>query len=1147
MAGRFGALDVCAQVSNLVLGSAAPAPASLTSSTSSVSSIPTGVSSSILGLRVANVYDVNPKTYLFKLARPDRKEFLLMESGVRFHVTAYSRDKSHVPSPFAMKLRKFLRTKRLEKITQLGIDRIIDFTFGQGPATYHLILELYSNGNIVLTDFNYEIIAALRQHRFDDGTVLAPKEKYPLHFAREFESLSLDKVREKLNSTGDETLRHLMNKNFDFGPSVTEHILLKSGLAELKSPFTEEQVMKIYSAVQMGEGIFTWAKTESPPGFIVLKSDKPGMSKRQQKKQQQQQKPQNNQNQQNNKKKQNQTKDQQPATDESSASTDDNQAEEAKKQEPEQQPPQPTQPSSNEPTTEKKLPIQYDCVIPFRYAQFENEKVIEFPAFNDAVDEFYSKIEAQKHERAVLEQEQSVTKKMDKVKKDQQQRINSLEAAHLTNLTKASLIETNIDDVDRAIMIIRSAIASGIDWTELARIVKDEKKKGDPIAGMIHRLKLESNEITLLLNAQDQTEEEMTRPSDQVDIDISLSAYANARKYYEMKKTTEQKKNKTIGAVENALKAAEKKGRNAIKDIKVKSGIQQIRKPFWFEKFHWFISSDNYVVIAGRDAQQNELIVKRYLKKGDIYVHADLHGAPSCVVKNPDPLKPIPPSTLLQAGCLTVCRSAAWSSKVVTSAYWVYDNQVSKTAPTGEYLTTGSFMIRGRKNFLPPCPLVMAFSIMFRLDETSISKHLGERTKPQDKEDGALTESSGSVSLNSSVADLDAFENDATTTTEITPSGEEKSLKEGETSSEQTNITATEEGTQATTEAKESPAAETTSVVEPASTKSEDSEESEDEESPTPARVVGAEDPLANKYKLNYTMEEREQEEVEEEKEEANTKPESANQRKRLTAKERKLLKKGKPVEQKKDQSQKQEDDDDEDDDEEEEEKPQKPRPAQQKAQAKRTSTQAPRGKKGKLKKMKEKYADQDEEERELRMFLLGSKPKQTPAEEKGKKGEKAPAEPVKTGGRAKKEAKKEEREIKALIAEENLLGDEAIDNLSVIDSLTGVPFEDDTILFAIPVCAPVAAVNNYKYKVKFTPGPIKKGKAVKMAISAFSNNPTCTPREKELFKAIPDEELFLRMLGDVNLSLSHNVMKNKINKKQKKAKNKSNKKPSDE
>ena len=54
-----------------------------------------------------------------------------------------------------------------------------------------------------------------------------------------------------------------------------------------------------------------------------------------------------------------------------------------------------------------------------------------------------------------------------------------------------------------------------------------------------------------------------------------------------------------------------------------------------FEKFLWFISSENYLVIGGRDQQQNEIIYKRYLKSGDLYVHADLHGASSCVVKNP--------------------------------------------------------------------------------------------------------------------------------------------------------------------------------------------------------------------------------------------------------------------------------------------------------------------------------------------------------------------------------------------------------------------------------------------------------------------------------------------------------------------------------
>lgn len=82
----------------------------------------------------------------------------------------------------------------------------------------------------------------------------------------------------------------------------------------------------------------------------------------------------------------------------------------------------------------------------------------------------------------------------------------------------------------------------------------------------------------------------------------------------------------------------------------------------WFEKFDWFITTEDVLVLAGRDAQQNELLVKRYLKRGDAYVHADLHGAASCVVKNPqrNGSAPIPARSLAQAGAMTVCRSAAW-------------------------------------------------------------------------------------------------------------------------------------------------------------------------------------------------------------------------------------------------------------------------------------------------------------------------------------------------------------------------------------------------------------------------------------------------------------------------------------------------------
>lgn len=51
---------------------------------------------------------------------------------------------------------------------------------------------------------------------------------------------------------------------------------------------------------------------------------------------------------------------------------------------------------------------------------------------------------------------------------------------------------------------------------------------------------------------------------------------------------------------------------------KTVAAITHMRKVHWFEKFNWFVSSENYLVISGRDAQQNELIVKRYMAKGDL-------------------------------------------------------------------------------------------------------------------------------------------------------------------------------------------------------------------------------------------------------------------------------------------------------------------------------------------------------------------------------------------------------------------------------------------------------------------------------------------------------------------------------------------------
>lgn len=57
-----------------------------------------------VGLRVANIYDIDKKTYLLKLVRPDLKTFVVIESGIRLHSTIYSQNKNDVPSIFAMKV-----------------------------------------------------------------------------------------------------------------------------------------------------------------------------------------------------------------------------------------------------------------------------------------------------------------------------------------------------------------------------------------------------------------------------------------------------------------------------------------------------------------------------------------------------------------------------------------------------------------------------------------------------------------------------------------------------------------------------------------------------------------------------------------------------------------------------------------------------------------------------------------------------------------------------------------------------------------------------------------------------------------------------------------------------------------------------------
>ena len=102
-------------------------------------------------------------------------------------------------------------------------------------------------------------------------------------------------------------------------------------------------------------------------------------------------------------------------------------------------------------------------------------------------------------------------------------------------------------------------------------------------------------------------------------------------------------------------------------------------------------------------------------------------------------------------------------------------------------------------------------------------------------------------------------------------------------------------------------------------------------------------------------------------------------------------------------------------------------------------------------------------------------------------------------------------------------------DEMKILDSLTGQPLVEDNLLFAVPVCAPYSSMQNYKYKVKVLPGMNRRGKAAKTALQLFIRDKTATDREKDLLKAIKDQDISKNLPNKIKIAASNlNVVKGK-------------------
>ncbi|KAG9777798.1 hypothetical protein KCU88_g4455, partial [Aureobasidium melanogenum] len=944
-----------------------------------------------------------------------------------------------------------------------------------------MYLEFFAAGNIIVTDADLNVLALQRQvSEGDEDVDVKLGGKYILDAKQNFHGIapvSPDRVKETLEKAvqrakdakevggkkakrakGGDDLRKALSFGFpEFPAHLLEHVFKESGIdaaAKAEDVLNDGQLMEaVLKALSRAKEIFESLGTGQSKGYIIAKIKAPSSSKAPQ------------------------------------------QAEAEAK------------PSGRE-------NLLYEDFHPFKPSQFEGKpdlRILEFDGFNRTVDEFYSSIESQKLESRLTEREEAAKKKLQAAKEEQEKRLGALQHVQELHVRKAQAIEANTHRVEEACAAVNGLIGQGMDWVDIGKLIENEQKRGNVVAQMIKLpLKLEENTVTLLLDEPgfneeseedepDETDEEedsdedtrkkATKPATDkrlaIDIDLGLSPWANARQYYEQKKNAAVKEKRTLEAATMALKSAERKIEADLKRglKQEKAALRPARKQFWFEKFLYFISSDGYLVIGGKDAQQNELLYRRYLKRGDVYVHADLQGASSVIVKNNPrtPDAPIPPSTLSQAGALTVCTSSAWDSKAVMGAWWVNAEQVSKTAPSGEYLTTGGFIIRGHKNLLPPSQLLLGFGVLWLISEESKvnhGKHRLERTEsmlPGEAE--ALANDARGLSLEEQEQDLPISEQ-----SRAVPDVEDAADDADEEEKEDARAAAAPEE----------------DVQSQAGEGDTDSDDDGEDESHSVAGSEAA-DSRSNPLQANGTGEE--------DKESGSEKPEIE------------VEVDGDGADDANNKSE-----DESGDDEEEHggtpagepstgvSTPASPTQVPNKPKA----PQLTRGKRTKLKRAQKKYADQDEEDRALAMQLLGSakgqERKQIAEAERAAREAKAQVDRERRKAQHAKAAEKErqrlERLEKAATAADGHEGIgahagadvDADDELSReqleqerrelldIDRLVPMPEPGDELLAAIPVCAPWSALSRQKYKVKLQPGNVKKGKAIREILGFWTS-----------------------------------------------------------
>ena len=530
-----------------------------------------------LPLWIDKVYQFDSRTLGIRLNGEEHAKYLLLiEAGRRAHLVKNAPEPPKNPPQFAMFLRKYISGGKVLAIRQHGLERILIFDIGKGALTYRLIIELFDEGNVILTDEAYRIIKPLRHHRFKDRDIV-PDAKYTLSGTDPTGS------QENLAAAlaGDERdLVRALAVACMLGGTYAEWVCRTAG-AEKTLPAARADPAPLYAAIT---ALFDRVEHQVHP--VVSKT-------------------------------------------------------------------------SCEPV------VLTETVPP---------EETRFNGFSAALEVFYPMTRAEKVKVAAkpkLSEEERIRKYQEVAIKKFDDKIAKTEEI-------VTVIYENYSFIAQVISSLAAA-SKRLSWQEIEHHLKDTSSA-------------DAKRIVAFYPGEAAVEVDIGK---KVKIFVHETVEQNAGHYYDQLKKFKKKKEGALLAMKT-VKPKKKTTRHDIVPM----------KKLWYHRFRWFVTSDGVVVLGGRDAGQNEELVKKYMTGGDLFVHADVHGASVVIVKGRT-------EKMDEVAQFAASYSGAWrSGHFSADVYSVQPNQVSKTPQSGEFVARGSFIVRGERTYYRSVPLAVGIGLV---------------------------------------------------------------------------------------------------------------------------------------------------------------------------------------------------------------------------------------------------------------------------------------------------------------------------------------------------------------------------------------------------------------------------------------------------